>query len=139
MSANKFFFLTLVLLGACALVAGCGSDSVAPTDDEAPILPPTGVSAMTSGASRLELTWDPNSHPRLAGYEVYRLDVDSQELVKLTSTPITETLYQDQTAMRGVEYEYRVTALTKSNKESAYAAIPVLLQLLPKEQPKPEN
>jgi fibronectin type 3 domain-containing protein len=139
MSANKFFFLTLVLLGACALVAGCGSDSVAPTDDEAPILPPTGVVAMTSETARLELSWDPNSHPRLAGYQVYRLDVDSQELEKLTSTPITQTMYGDQSARRGVNYEYRVTAVTKSNKESAYTAIPVILQLIPKDEPRPEN
>jgi fibronectin type 3 domain-containing protein len=127
MSASKLFFTTFVLLGLCALVAGCGSDSVAPTDDEAPILPPANVTASTSDLDKLVLTWDPNSHPRLAGYCVYRLDITTQETVKLTPAPIANTQYRDMSASRGVEYEYRVTAITKSGKESIYTAIAVTL------------
>jgi fibronectin type 3 domain-containing protein len=129
MSANKMFFLTLVLLGAWALVAGCGSDSVAPTDDEAPILPPTGVTATGSQTSEPSLSWDPNSHPNLEGYNVYRKEVAKQDVEKLTPEPISETNFTDTTARRGVKYEYRVTAVTKSGKESAYTPIQVLIRI----------
>ncbi len=127
MSANKVFFMTVVLLGLGALVAGCGSDTVAPTD-EAPILPPANVTASASDIDKLVLTWDPNSHPRLAGYKVYRVDTDTQDMVTLTPDPILATSYVDARARRGVAYEYRVTALTKSQKESIYAAIAIFLQ-----------
>ncbi len=126
MSANRLFFMTVVLIGLGALVAGCGSDTVSPTD-EAPILPPANVTASSSETNKLVITWDPNSHPRLAGYKIYRVDTGTQDVVTLTPLPITATSYADATARRGVEYEYRVTALTKSNKESLYTAITILL------------
>jgi len=128
MSANKLFFMTFVLLGLCALVAGCGSDSVAPTDDDAPILPPSNVTASASATDKLVLNWDPNSHPRLAGYFVYRVEIATQDMLTLTAAPIAATSYADASARRGVEYEYRVTAVTKSGKESIYTAIAILLQ-----------
>jgi len=128
MSANKLFFMTIVFLGACALVAGCGSDPVSPTDDEAPILPPENLVASPSDTEKLVITWDPNSHPRLAGYNVYRVVVDTQDMVKLTPAPVLTTSFMDPSARRGVEYEYRVTAITKAGKESVYASTAIMLQ-----------
>ncbi len=128
MSANKLFLMIFLLLGAWALVAGCGSDPVAPTEDEAPILPPENVSAAASDTDKLIIGWDPNSHPRLAGYHVYRVEVATQETVRLTPDPTLNTTFQDMSARRGVEYEYRVTAITKAGKESIYASVMVLLQ-----------
>jgi fibronectin type 3 domain-containing protein len=127
MSANKLFFMTVVLLGMCALVAGCVSDTVSPTD-EAPILPPENLTARPSAES-VTLTWNANSHPMLAGYFVYRAQINTQETVKLTADPIKVTTYTDNTVMRGVAYEYRVTAVTKAGKESVCASIGACLRL----------
>jgi fibronectin type 3 domain-containing protein len=124
-----------LLLGAWALLAGCQSDPVAPTEDEAPVLPPENVMVATSFTDKLVVTWDPNSHPQLRGYHVYRVETATQALLRLTDTPITETHYQDMSARRGVEYEYRVTALTKAGKESAYQSASIMLEAEPQEGP----
>jgi fibronectin type 3 domain-containing protein len=135
MSANRLFLTVLLLVGACVLVAGCGSDPVAPVEDEAPVLPPENVTANVSYTDKLVITWDPNSHPQLRGYNVYRVETATQTMVKLTLVPIVETHYQDMSARRGIEYEYRVTATTKAGKESAYQAAVVMLEADPQEGP----
>lgn len=124
MSANKTVFMTFLLLGMFALVAGCGSDSiVVPTVDEAPILPPQNVSASQGEAEKLVLSWDPNTQNKLAGYNVYRANLTTQEVELMTPLPILDTEYNDPTARRNVRYEYRVTSVSKTGKESAYVAI----------------
>jgi fibronectin type 3 domain-containing protein len=127
MSANRLFFMTVVLLGLGALVAGCGSDTVSPTD-EAPILPPENLTASASGES-VTLNWNPSPHPRLAGYTVYRVQMDTHDQVKLTVGPIQTTTYTDDSVRRGVAYEYQVTAVTKAGKESVCASIAAILRL----------
>jgi hypothetical protein len=121
--------MTVVLIGLCALVAGCRSDSVSPTDDDAPILPPENLTVTQSGEETLTLSWNPCSHPKLAGYVVNRVEIDSQDIVKLTPDPIQATTYTDETVRRGVGYEYRVTAVTKAGKQSICASIRVVLRL----------
>ncbi|UCG50571.1 MAG: hypothetical protein JSW58_10205 [Candidatus Latescibacterota bacterium] len=130
MSARKTTLMTVVLLGVCALVAGCGSDSVitSPTVDEAPILPPQNVTAGPSATSKLVLSWDPNTQNKLAGYNVYRVTLDTDEIELLTPYFITATSFEDPSARRGVAYEYRVTSVSKNGKESAYVAILVELE-----------
>jgi fibronectin type 3 domain-containing protein len=135
MSANRLFVTIFLLVSAWALVAGCGSDPVAPVEDEAPVLPPENVRAVTSSTEKLVVSWDPNSHPNLRGYHVYRVETATQTLMRLTDTPIPETHYQDMSARRGVEYEYRVTAITKAAKESAYQSTLVMLEADPQEGP----
>ena len=127
MSASKLSLTIFLLLGTWALVAGCGSDPVAPTEDPVPVLPPENLLAMTSVSEKLILSWDPNSHPQLAGYQVYRVEVETQDMAKLTEDAIPGTTYQDLSARRGVEYEYRVTAITTSGEESSYASVSVIL------------
>ena len=127
MSAKGLVLASFVFFGALALFAGCVSDSVAPIEDEAPILPPTNVTAMSSETVKLVIEWDPNSHPTLRGYHVYRRLTETEETVRLTASPITDTFYRDMSAERGVGYEYRVTAITKAGKESAYTPIAVML------------
>jgi fibronectin type 3 domain-containing protein len=117
-----------VLAGACVLAAGCGDDPVSPVEDEAPILPPTNVSSITSDAEKLLITWEPNTHPHLKGYHVYRLETATQEAVRLTTEPVLAPEYRDPQARRGVEYEYRVTAITTAGKESMYTSVMVFLQ-----------
>ena len=127
MSASKLSLTIFLLLGTWALVAGCGSDPVAPTEDPVPVLPPENLLAMTSVSEKLILSWDPNSHPQLAGYQVYRVEVETQDMATLTEDAIPGTTYQDLSARGGVEYEYRVTAITTSGEESSYASVSVIL------------
>jgi fibronectin type 3 domain-containing protein len=137
MSAKKTFLMTFVFLCACALVAGCGSDTVSPPVDEAPILPPQNLSAGSSAVNKLVLTWDPNTQNKLAGYNVYRVDIVAEDVVKLTPALITDSMFKDYSARRGVEYEYRVTSVSTNDKESAYVSLDVLLMAVQDEnEPK---
>ncbi|UCH84411.1 MAG: fibronectin type III domain-containing protein [Candidatus Latescibacterota bacterium] len=122
MSAKKTVFTTFVLLGLCALVVGCGDDSVAPTTDEAPILAPQNLSIVRT-VDEIQLTWDPVAQGNLAGYNVYRTVFGSGVLVKLTHSPITETMYVDTDVEPGKSYRYRVTSVTTNLKESPYALV----------------
>lgn len=138
MSANRLFLTMLLILGALTLIAGCGSDPVAPVvpgEEEVPVLPPENVTAVTSDVDKLVITWDPNGHPQLRGYLVYRVETATQAALRLTEDPISETHYQDMSARRNIEYEYRVTATTKAGKESAYQSTLVTLQTPVQEGP----
>jgi fibronectin type 3 domain-containing protein len=138
MTSRSLTLAVFVLFSACWLAAGCVSDIVAPTEDEAPILPPTNVIATSSEVSKVVISWDPSSHPQLRGYRVYRVENVSQQSELLTSTSIADTCYNDASARRGVGYQYRVTALTKAGKESAYASVDVMLQAEQREGPNRE-
>jgi len=127
MSAKGLVLASFVFFGALALFAGCVDDLAAPIEDEAPILPPANLTAMSSATAKLVLEWDANAHPQLAGYHVYRQHTETEETVRLTTSPIANTYYEDMSAQRGVGYEYRVTAITKARKESAYTPIAVML------------
>lgn len=133
MSAKKTFSMTFVLLCACALVAGCGSDSVSPTVDDAPILPPQNVTANSSAASKMMLTWEPNTQNKLAGYNVYRRDVLTQDVVKLNTSLVTVAMFEDTSARRNVLYEYRVTSVGTNGKESTYVSVEALITVLQNE------
>jgi len=135
MSSKSPILAVFVLFGACLLFAGCVSDSVVPADDEAPVLPPTNVTAAPSEMSKVVIQWDPNAHPMLKGYHVYRVETATQASVRLTASPIADTYYSDPSAHRGIGYQYRVTALTKSGKESAYASVAVMLQAEDRQDP----
>lgn len=120
MSAKKTVFTTFVLLGLCALVVGCGDDTVAPRSDEAPILPPQNL-VVTQSAGSIQLRWDAVPQGNLAGYNVYRLEGGSGVLVKLTHTPTMATTYVDDTVEPSIGYQYRVTSVTTNDKESPYS------------------
>lgn len=135
MSSKSPILAVFVLFGACLLFAGCVSDSLAPIEDEAPILPPTDVTAGPTETSKVTIGWAPNSHPMLTGYHVYRVETETLNAVRLTDTPVSATYYDDPSARRGIGYQYRVTALTKSGKESAYASVAVMLQAEERQDP----
>ena len=138
MSLKSPILAVFVLFGACLLFAGCVSDLVAPVEDEAPVLPPTNVMASASETSKVTIEWDPNAHPKLKGYHVYRVETATLASVRLTAAPIANTYYEDMEARRGIGYQYRVTALTKSGKESAYASVAVMLRADDRQNPDRE-
>lgn len=128
MSANKLSFTMIVLLGACALIAGCGDETVAPTiTEEAPILPPQNFASGHQGSS-VVLTWDANTQGHLLGYNIYRSDGAQLDIITLlTPTPITDTMYRDHTVTPGVGYRYRVTAVSRIHKESQHVMVNAVL------------
>jgi hypothetical protein len=88
---------------------------------------PTGLEAVPGGATAadrsIDLSWTPNNDADLAGYIVYRQEIDSNDLAagtatRLNSTPIAGPAYRDQTALAGHRYAYFVTAIDIAGNES---------------------
>lgn len=96
-----------------------------------PPRPPSGLEAVPGGATTanrsIDLSWTPGTEADLAGYFVYRQEVDPQGAVKGTATrlnltPVVGPAYRDQTALAGHRYAYRVTAVDTAGNESAPSA-----------------
>ena len=92
---------------------------------------PSALEAVPGGATAadrsIDLSWTPDSDADLAGYFVYRQEVDSNDVVtgtvtRLNTTPVVGPAYRDQTALAGHRYAYRVTAVDTAGNESAPSA-----------------
>jgi hypothetical protein len=69
----------------------------------------------------IDLSWEPDMEPRLAGYRVYRLELDgttTQVWRPLGSELVTVPAYRDLSVVAGQRYAYRVTAVDSAAKES---------------------
>ena len=93
--------------------------------------PPTGLEAIPGGATAadrsIDLSWTPNTDPDLAGYNVYRQDIDAKgaaagTAARLNTIPVAGPAYRDQTAVPGRRYAYHVTAVDTAGNESAPSA-----------------
>jgi hypothetical protein len=89
---------------------------------------PAGLEAVPGGATAadrsIDLSWTPNTDTDLAGYIVYRQEIDSKGVAagtatRLNSTPVAGPAYRDQTATIGRRYAYFVTAVNAAGNESA--------------------
>jgi hypothetical protein len=92
---------------------------------------PSGLEAVPGGATAadrsIDLSWTPDTDADLAGYIVYRQEVDEKGVAagtatRLNITPVAGPAYRDQTAMVGHRYVYRVTAVDTAGNESAPSA-----------------
>jgi fibronectin type 3 domain-containing protein len=92
---------------------------------------PSGLEAVPGGVTAadrsIDLSWTPDTDADLAGYFVYRQEVDEKGVVastatRLNLTPVAGPAYRDQTAMAGHRYAYRVTAVDTAGNESAPSA-----------------
>ena len=92
---------------------------------------PSGLEAVPGGATAadrsIDLSWTPDTDADLAGYIVYRQEVNERGVVagtatRLNLTPVAGPAYRDQTAMAGHRYAYRVTAVDTAGNESAPSA-----------------
>jgi hypothetical protein len=92
---------------------------------------PSGLEAVPGGVTAadrsIDLSWTPDTDADLAGYFVYRQEVDEKGVVagtatRLNITPVAGPAYRDQTAMAGHRYAYRVTAVDTAGNESAPSA-----------------
>ena len=89
---------------------------------------PTGLEAVPGGTTpadrSIDLSWSPNTEDDLAGYIVYRQEIESNGVAaatatRLNATPVVGPAYRDQTAMPGHRYAYRVAAVDTAGNESA--------------------
>jgi hypothetical protein len=105
-----------------------------PPDAPRGLLSVPGTIGPTVGAipvhRTIDLAWEPNTEVDLAGYLVYRLDLqsgqprngDTLEMTKLTATPIPGSAYRDADVVPGHRYAYRITAVDRNGNESAPSA-----------------
>lgn len=82
---------------------------------------PTGLAAVP-GDHAIDLSWDPNTEPDLAGYFVYRQTVPDGARTQLTPAPVPAPAFSDRTAQRGQTYLYSVVAVDSSGNQSAASA-----------------
>jgi hypothetical protein len=70
----------------------------------------------------IDLSWDPNDEPRVAGYRLYRrtLDVASDPWHRISGEePLAVPAYRDSKVSPGQRYAYRVAAIGTNGLESA--------------------
>ncbi len=115
-----------------------------PLRDTFPPATPTGLYAvpgqttattdnqqLTANNLVIDLSWQPNTEPDLAGYIVYRRQLPSPNSTapagtapngtpptRLTPTPLPGPAYRDPTAIPGQTYAYSITAIDTSGNES---------------------
>jgi hypothetical protein len=116
--------MTLALAMALVMICfGCADELNAPTEDEAPVLPPTNVVAVALSNGSVRVTWDASSQPDINGYNLYRREAGTGNPSRLNSTRILATEYLDDATVGHTEYEYRVTAVNTRGKESRHTAV----------------
>lgn len=84
--------------------------------DTFPPATPSGLRAATSAAS-IELSWEANTEPDLAGYRVYRSTNGGvfEKIADVNEIPA----YSDRAVEHGKTYRYAITSIDKSNNESS--------------------
>jgi endonuclease I/fibronectin type 3 domain-containing protein len=97
----------------CIWNASCGGDTTPPTA-------PTGLAA-TPGNNVVNLDWNDNTEPDLAGYNVYRSTTSGGPYTKLNTGLVAASAYSDTTASNGTTYYYVVTAQDTANNESNFS------------------
>lgn len=95
-------------------LAGCTRHDFHPS--YGPPSPPTGLRTQT-GDNSIELFWDPNPEPNVAGYNVYVSSSYNGRYQEIGSTHLTQFL--DNGALNGNTYYYAVTAYDFDGNESA--------------------
>jgi fibronectin type 3 domain-containing protein len=129
MAYRKHVLVSVVLLAISGILFGCGDSTVAPDPTtEAPIVAPSNVTAQELANGDVMIQWDASSQTNLRGYNVYRHDIENQRIGKLNLNELSQSSYLDQTADRGVQYEYRVTAVSTRGTESNYSAVVVVVE-----------
>jgi glycosidase/fibronectin type 3 domain-containing protein len=94
--------------------------------DTTPPAAPTGLHVVTAGPTEIDLAWDANSEPDLAGYEIDRSDGGPFTQVGSTGTPS----FADTNVVTGTTYTYVVKAIdTSANVSSPSASVTATAQV----------
>jgi len=65
----------------------------------------------------IDLSWEPNVEPHVAGYKIYRTQTDDGWQL-LTAQPVKTAAYRDAAVTAGQRYRYRVNAVNDAGMES---------------------
>jgi hypothetical protein len=82
----------------------------------------TGTTNDTTQKPTIDLSWEPDMEPRVAGYRIYRHDLDGDATnawQQLNSVLVPSATYRDLSVMAGRRYAYRVTAVSDAGNGSA--------------------
>jgi len=128
-------------------VALFGQDSVE-SADSAPVMitprdifPPAAPHALElavmpatpQGPAYVELSWEISAEPDLAGYRVYRSDLEESSGERLNEELLPSPAFRDISVVAGKRYFYRVSAVDRAGNESSMSsAVPAEV---PKEGP----
>jgi hypothetical protein len=93
---------------------------VTPRDTFPPAAPKNLQAVGSTGV--VNLIWDANTEPDLAGYLVLRGEAPGDTLQPLTPAPIRETRYQDRSTRPGVTYVYAIVAVDRATPPNRSAA-----------------
>jgi hypothetical protein len=100
-------------IGTVPVESGASAPACVTPRDIFPPAPPARLAAV-AGPGAINLIWDPNREPDLAGYVVLRGEAGSDTLQPLTPEPIRDTTYRDANVTPGVRYVYAVVAVDRA-------------------------
>ncbi len=107
-------------------IAGMPSEAV--TIDAKNVFPPpvpVGLAAVPDEQARaIDLSWTPDTDPRLAGYVIYRRDLtaDTPQGRISGKSPVVPPAFEDRNVQPGHRYAYSVSAVDQDGNESARCA-----------------
>ena len=127
MVLRKTFVLACVLPAMLSFAFGCADETAAPnpSEDEAPVLAPTNVQALVISGGDIQISWNASSQPNVRGYNVYRVDNEADTVERLNASVLEVTSIVDGGARFGREYDYRVTAVSTRDTESAFSSVTI--------------
>jgi len=108
-----------------------GAPSATVTVDVRDVFPPEAPEGLVAvpgftGEGRkptLDLSWEPDLEPHIAGYRVYRRAApDGSSWERLNGELVTAPAYRDLSVAAGQQYAYRVTAVSDAEVESGPGA-----------------
>jgi hypothetical protein len=88
--------------------------------DLTPPSPPRGLTAIPASGV-VSLSWSANTEPDLLGYLIYRRQLPSLTLVRLTDSPVQATTFTDRAVRAGATYLYTITAVDRSSRRNESA------------------
>jgi hypothetical protein len=105
---------TVEKAGAVLLESDASPPACVTPRDIFPPAAPKGLALVAMDGGIMNLIWDANSEPDLAGYLVLRGESPGDTLQPLTLQPIRATRYTDTTAKPGIRYVYAVVAVDRA-------------------------
>ena len=89
---------------------------ITPADKFAPAAPRSLAGIAAPGS--INLIWDANTEPDIAGYLVLRAEAPNDTLQPITKEPVTAATYRDETVTPGTRYVYAVVAVDRAGNRS---------------------
>ncbi len=111
--------LPLVATALLFVIASCGTDEGVMPVDTVPPVAPVGM-ALDDGAHQVKVSWEANSEPDLAGYNLYSSAQEEGPYDRVNEELLLCPWCYDSPVPMEVTY-YRVTAVDQSGNESAYS------------------